>query len=292
MNIGLIEMICDECGCSENIYDETLGERVCADCGLVLVQELFEETVHIMDKVGNLKHSADKGKLGSIITGKGSFKFNKFGKNSVIPQHIQKALMHCNMVLAQVAPNLNLNERVEKIYMELHNKNIFGRTQLEARATAVVFYALKENGTPHPMKDVMAEFNPNEKSVKRLVRKINQVYRNSANYVQVNPQYQLEQTLSKVSNDLEFRRQCLKVLEFFEAKVEKNTFNKGRSYYAAIIWISAKMNVNTSIKDKLLSEKTGFSRWVIWRQTKEILGMVGLENARQVKGKQLSELGE
>lgn len=142
------------------------------------------------------------------------------------------------------------------------------------------------------MKDVMAEFNPNEKSVKRLVRKINQVYRNSANYVQVNPQYQLEQTLSKVSNDLEFRRQCLKVLEFFEAKVEKNTFNKGRSYYAAIIWISAKMNVNTSIKDKLLSEKTGFSRWVIWRQTKEILGMVGLENARQVKGKQLSELGE
>lgn len=292
MNIGLIEMICDECGCSENIYDETLGERVCADCGLVLVQELFEETVHIMDKVGNLKHSADKGKLGSVITGKGSFKFNKFGKNSVVPQHIQKALMHCNMVLAQVAPNLNLNERVEKIYMELHNKNIFGRTQLEARATAIVFYALKENGTPHPMKDVMAEFNPNEKSVKRLVRKINQVYRNSANYVQVNPQYQLEQTLSKVSSDLEFRRQCLKVLEFFEAKVEKNTFNKGRSYYAAIIWISAKMNVNTSIKDKLLSEKTGFSRWVIWRQTKEILGMVGLENARQVKGKQLSELGE
>lgn len=292
MNIGLIMMICDECGCSENTFDETLGERVCIQCGLVLVQELFEETVHILDKVGNVQHSPDKGKLGSVITGKGSFKFNKFGKNSVIPQHIQKGLMHCNMVLSHVAPNLKLNDRVEKLYMEVHNKNIFGRSSYESRATALVFYALKENGTPHPMKDVMAEFNPNEKSVKRLVRKINQLYRNSANYTPINPQYQLEQTLSKVSDDLEFRRQCLKVLEFFEAKVEKNTFNKGRSYYAAIIWIAAKMNLNTSIKDRILSEKTGFSRWVIWRQTKEILGMVGLENARQVKGKQLSELGE
>ena len=44
MNIGLIMMICDECGCSENAFDETLGERVCVQCGLVLVQELFEET--------------------------------------------------------------------------------------------------------------------------------------------------------------------------------------------------------------------------------------------------------
>ena len=101
------------------------------------------------------------------------------------------------------------------------------------------------------MKDVMAEFNPNEKSVKRLVRKINQLYRNSANYLQLILNTS-QSRLSKVSDDLEFRRQCLKVLEFFEAKV--STFNKGESYYAAIIWIAAKMNVNTSIKDKLLEE--------------------------------------
>ena len=52
------------------------------------------------------------------------------------------------------------------------------------------------------------------------------------------------------------------------------------------------MNVNSTIKDRMLSERTGFSRWVIWRQTKAILSLVGLENATQVKGKQLSELGE
>mgnify|MGYP003109477421 FL=1 len=285
-------MICDECGSNNNSFDEIQGERICNDCGLILVQEMFEETVHILDTGGNLKHSADKGRLGSVITGKGSYKFNKFGKNSVIPQHIQNALMHCNMILAHVAPNLGLNERVEKLYLDLNNKGVFGRSQIEARATAVVFYALRENGTPHTFAEVSAEFDANLKSVKRLVRKINQVFRNKAGYSPVNPQYLLEKTLNDITDDLVFRRQTIKVLEFFETKVAQNTFNKGRSYYASIIWISANMNVNTLITQNLITKKTGFSRFNIRRQTKAILSMIGLELASQVKGKQLSELGE
>lgn len=288
----MINMMCDECKGTENTFDETLGERVCDNCGLVLVQEMFEETVHILDSTGNVRHSSDKGKLGSVISGKGSYKFNRFGKNSVMPPHIQKGLSHCNMVLSHVAPHISLKERIEQMYLQLHNKGIFGRSQIEARATAVVYYALRENGTPHAFDDVMGEFNPNQRSVKKLIRKINQHYRNEMNYKPINPQYLLEQTLVKITDDIEFRRQCIKVLEFFEPKVEKSTFNKGRSYYVSIIWIAAKMNLNSTIKDRMLSERTGFSRWVIWRQTKAILSLVGLENATQVKGKQLSELGE
>ena len=285
-------MICDECGSDDNSFDETQGERVCNECGLVLVSEMFEETVHILDKGGNVQHSADKGKLGSVITGKGSYKYNKFGKNSVMPQHIQAGLMHCNMVLAHVAPHLNLNERVEKLYLDLNNKAVFGRSQYESRATAVVYYALRENGTPYTFADVMGEFEPSLKVVKRLVRKINQTYRNQANYKPINPQYLLEQTLNKITDDLVFRRQAIKVLEFFEAKVEQNTFNRGRSYYASIIWIASNIFVNTQITQVLITKQTGFSRFNIRRQTKEILSMIGLELASQVKGKQLSELGE
>ena len=285
-------MICEECKSADNYFDETLGERVCNICGLVLVQDMFEETVHILDRSGNVERSADKGKLGSVITGKGSYKFNKFGKNSVVPQHIQNGLMHCNMVLSQVAPNMGLRERVEELYMSLHNKNIFGRSQYEARATAIVYYALKENGTPHTFKDVCSEFEPNIKTVKRLVRKINQVFRNKVIYKPANPQYLLTQTLAKITDDLVFQRQCLKVLEFFEAKISKNAFNKGRSYYTAIIWIASNIYVNNQITQVMLTERTGFSRFNIRRQTKQILAMVGLELASEVKGKQLSEIGE
>ena len=73
-------MRCPECNCEENEFDEVLGERTCKDCGLVLVTELFEESVHILDSTGELRHSSDKGQLGSVIAGAGSYKFNKFGK--------------------------------------------------------------------------------------------------------------------------------------------------------------------------------------------------------------------
>ena len=151
-----MKLICEECQSQNNEFNERLGEIVCKDCGLVLITEMFEETVHILDSAGELVHSPDKNKLGSVITGKGSFKYNKYGLNSVLPKHIQNGIRFCNMVLANVAPNSSLQARVEKLYIDCLNRNIFGRTQYEARATAVVYYALKENGTPHTIKDVCA----------------------------------------------------------------------------------------------------------------------------------------
>lgn len=293
MNIGLILMKkCEECNSEETEYDEHLGEKVCKGCGLVLVTEMFEETVHILSKGGEVKHSSDKGFLGSVITGKGSYKFNKFGKNSVIPKHVQNGLMHCNMVLGAIAPDLNLKERVEKLYMDLLTKNVFGKSQYEARATAVVYYALKENGTPHSFTDVAAEFNPPLKVVKRLVRKINQLHRNSINYAPINPQYLLGQILGKIDTDVEFNRLCYKMLEYFEVKAQDHDFNKGRSYYACIVWITANQQVRRDITEVMISKKTGFGGWVIWKQTKAILSMIGLEVASQVKGKELNELGD
>jgi transcription initiation factor TFIIIB Brf1 subunit/transcription initiation factor TFIIB len=292
MNIELMKMVCNECGCTEYEYDENMGEKICKDCGLVLVTEMFEETVHILDTVGNVKHSSDKGKLGSVIAGKGSYKFNKFGKNSVMPKHIQNGLMHCNMVLAHVAPQLNLNDRVEELYIKLQNRGLFGRSVYEARATAVVYYALKENGTPHSFKDVCSEFNPSLKIVKRLVRKINQEHRNSVNYTPINPQYLLKQTLHKITEDIEFQRQAIKTLEFFEKKANDYNFNKGRSYYASIIYIAANINLRHDITCQKISEITGFSRWVIWRQTKAILNMIGYNNAKELKGKDINKIGE
>ena len=253
---------------------------------------MFEETVHLLDSKGLLNHSKDKGHLGSVITGKGSYKFNKFGKNSVIPKHTQMGLMHCNMVLGSIAPDLNLKERVEELYLNLSTKGVFGRSEYEARATAVVYYALKENGTPHSFSDVASEFNPSIKVVKRLVKKINQLHKNKVSYVPVNPQYLLEQTLIKITNDDEFKRQCYKMLEHFEPRVEANTFNKGRIYYACIVWITANQNVRHDINRVMIAEKTSYSEWILWRQTKSILELVGLVSVKQLRGKELNEIGE
>lgn len=284
-------MICDECNNTEIEYSELLGELVCKDCGLVLVTEMFEETVRLVED-GESVRSSDKGILGSVITGKGSYKYNRWGKQDTISPSIQTGLVHCNMVLGTVCPQVNLKDRVRYLYMSLVTKGIFGRVQFEARATAVVYYALKENGTPHSFTDVCSEFNPSIKVVKRLVRKINQVYKNEVNYVPINPQYLLKQTYNKISSDMLFEQQCLKVLEHFETMLSSTDFNKGRSYYASIIWIASNIYVRHDITQRLICKKTGFSPDKIWRQTKTILAVIELTSVKQVKGKELSKIGE
>ena len=42
-------MKCDECGSRDSSFDERMGERICNECGLVMVQEVFEETVRVTD---------------------------------------------------------------------------------------------------------------------------------------------------------------------------------------------------------------------------------------------------
>ena len=42
-------MKCSECGCLVFNYNERLGETECSDCGLVVVTELFEETVRMVN---------------------------------------------------------------------------------------------------------------------------------------------------------------------------------------------------------------------------------------------------
>ena len=290
MNIELILMKCEECGSRENQYDERMGEKICKDCGLVLVTEMFEETVRIVEN-DSLVRSKDNGNLGSIITGKGAYKFNRWGKQTTLSPAIQSGLVHCNMVLGAVCPDMNLKERVHQLYLSLVAQGLFGKSQYEARATAVVYYALKENGTPYSFSDVCAEFTPSIKVVKKLVRKINQTYKNKVNYRPINPQYLLKQTLSKIGTDIRFEEQCLKVLEHFEAILPDTFFNKGRSYYACIIWIASNVYLRRDITQALISERTGFSNNKIWRQTKAILAVIGLTSVKEVRGKKLDKIG-
>ena len=101
----------------------------------------------------------------------------------------------------------------------------------------------------------------------------------------------MKQTLSKIGTDIRFEEQCLKVLEHFEAILPDTFFNKGRSYYACIIWIASNVYLRRDITQALISERTGFSNNKIWRQTKAILAVIGLTSVKEVRGKKLDKIG-
>jgi transcription initiation factor TFIIIB Brf1 subunit/transcription initiation factor TFIIB len=286
-------MKCEECGSRDNEFDERMGEKVCSNCGLVLVAGLFEETVHILDRAGNRIHSADNGKLGSVITGKGSTKFNRRTVNvSNVPKHITTGLVHCNMVMSNITSSQSVKERVEKVYKELHaGLKGFKKTTYENRATAVVYYVLKELRRPAPLKEVCAEFEVEPRIIKRYIRKINHFYGNKVNYQPVSPEYYLNQLLPKITNDLSYHNDCLQVLNKFEAIVQEAQITTSKSYYASICWITSNMFLK-GIKRSLISEKSGYAESCIYQQTKVLLRLVGISSVKDIQGKQIEKIGE
>ena len=278
--------ICDECGSNETEYNEQLGEICCKLCGLVIVTEMFEETVRIVDN-GECVASSDNGRLGSVITGAGSYKFNRWGKDSVFPKKVIEGFFHCNMVLSNVAPQMKLKARVEELYLLFLNKGLFGRTSYEARATAVVYYALLENGTQHSIKEVSEEFPDSMKSAKKLIRKIKQFA--GTKKLPYNPRYRLIKTVAKIApDDLTFRREAENTLEFFESVTNQlGDFTKAPSYYEAICWITVNKIVHPTIKRKTISAKTGVAEKTIYLETKKLLSLIGYSKAHEMKGKQL-----
>ena len=283
---------CEECGTTNSTFDEEMGEHICNECGLVLIEEIFEQTVLSAGKDGEFIRSADKGQLGSVITGKGSHKFNRFGKSSILPKNIQQALMHCRLVLANFSPSASLKERVDKIYMEAYRKGLFGKFSYENRATAVVYYALKERGTPIPMKKVMEEFEVEPKKVRKIVRKLNSLYRNQINYTEINPAYQLEYHVLQITKDRNYLRQCLDVLARFENIVSNSNFTKGKCYYAAICWITTNIFERKEPSRKEISKLCSFDEKNIYQQTKSLLALIGKTSVKELRGKNVNKIGE
>ena len=57
-------MNCKECNGTEIEYDERLGEKICATCGFVIIDRMFEETISNFDKEGNMKRTKGLGSIG------------------------------------------------------------------------------------------------------------------------------------------------------------------------------------------------------------------------------------
>ena len=281
-------MKCLECGMNEFSFNELLGETECVNCGLVVQSEPFEQSVRMVND-GVSVHSADKNRLGSVITGKGSYKYNKRGMNTDIPSHITRGLSLCKMVLASIQENSSLKDRIEEVYLELHSKGIFGTHSLENRAVSVTYYVLLENKTPSPLKDIAKEFECNSKSTGKLVRKILSFYKHKKTDLIPNPDFLLSQTVAKITNDGFFLTLCQETMKGLEPILEKAQYNKTPSYYACIAWITKNINLYSTITISKISKATGIHRATIYKNTKNIIALLGYTDVKQMKGKKIKE---
>ena len=274
-------MKCIECNGTQFEMDERLGELSCIDCGYIAVTELFEQSVRYVSD-GEVIHSPTK-LLGS--------KPNSMEKNWLksANSHLARGLNMCNILLASLMVNHPLKDRVEECYSQLYRKNVLTNYGIEEKATAVVYYVLRENRTPVPIKELKKEFSCNTRVLNRAIKRINKHYNNVSAYNKVDPLYKLKQVTSKITDELNFASNCQEVLELFEPLTQDTDWVKETPYYASICWIAKNIYLHP-IKQQEIAKKASVSSSQIKLTTKKLLALIGYEKCSQVRGKNINEL--
>jgi len=276
---------CEECSSKSVSFNERLGEMVCDDCGLVIITDMFEETVLPVDKSGNTIYSPDKGKLGSVIKG-------KIGK--VAPHHIksgysiyiQKGLSFCKILLANFTSSKAIRDRCEEVYLTLYRKDIINRSSYEDRACAIVYYCLLENNTPVKYADICSiEFQSDKSKVIKLVKKIKKAFGKVTKPIDYT--YEIERVAVQILDNLVFIQQCITTHNYFQQIIEESEFNIPTTYPVAIAWIAANVNCRTDISASKISRNCSVSRWSIRNTTNRLLELIGKEEIKQIRGKEL-----
>lgn len=141
---------CFECNSNDLDYSERLGEIVCGSCGLVLVQQLLEETTFSLDheitgtELGSTIKSSDASKYGR--RGFSLFRAQKFGQQNSI--YYVRMVRLSNAILSNYSVRPGIRKRITKYYKTFISKQKVATISMEIRAAGLTYFILKELNVP------------------------------------------------------------------------------------------------------------------------------------------------
>lgn len=247
-----------------------MGEKECQDCGLIVVTEPFDQTVSLFTHDGEIIRHVDK-TLGS----KPIHRYER-GKRS----HVDVGLGFSKMLMSSLTNSKSQMDRVENAYMTCFRAGIFGQSTYEDRASALVYYVLRERNLPFTLKEVCSEYGANPKLVTKVAKKISKHFKNSGVFVQ-----SLDSLLEKYSlqlGDRAFANTCSLLLSFFEKEYEMRTLTLSKSAVAGILYI-ANLCEFKQLTQKEVGGVVGVSNRTCRDATKKLLRTVG-KTESEIKG--------
>tara|TARA_R110002012_G_scaffold178546_2_gene343714 strand:- start:1018 stop:2010 length:993 start_codon:yes stop_codon:yes gene_type:complete len=171
-------MKCVECNCTTTTFDERMGETICADCGLILSVNMFEETsVSVKDNNKGFGNStskfrdADYNGLGSIInrsdvTNRETFSLFEQQIRTVYDSSTKNFRLSASIYLSYYNGKKLLPESTNK-FKTMKEEHLIRGLPIENVAAGIVYYVLKDKGISVSLK----EFSKQTKiPIKNIVR--------------------------------------------------------------------------------------------------------------------------
>lgn len=275
---------CIDCGTNEFNFDERLGEFACNNCGLVAVSEIVEDTTSGFSN-GELVRSGDKGRLGSVIgnerfIGAGRLRRTSKTARGSFERSLSIGITHCNMVLSELTDGVfssELKESVAIYYKKVITAHLLKGYSYEVRATAIVFFALKEFGYSVTLNECATKTGVLVKPLFKCVRVVASYMRKPHLLSRRNAQTEMEKYVSLIDESREFIRDCSTIGAYLERHYDNTNRAITKSFFALTIYITS-MIKNKSIKQVEIAKQIGVTTVTIRTNTKAILNELGMPN--------------
>ena len=194
--------LCPECGNENLISDDSRGEIICNDCGLVLIQRIIDNgpewrafsteeanrkvrvgaptTLTLHDKgLSTMIGWKNKDAFGKIISPKMKaevYRLRKWHVRTRTNKSIDRNLAYAMNELDRFSSQLNLSKDIKEssahIYRKMANKNLIRGRSIEAMLIASIYAACRINIVPKTLDDFIEFASVDKKKIARCYRLI------------------------------------------------------------------------------------------------------------------------
>ena len=196
-------MKCDICASRNMVFNETLGENVCAECGYVHMTAPFErEIVVTYDDAGGQRyaqrHSDSRSQLGSFVRKADAVRTKKYPiyrenlrqyswasrKQRTNTKEVDMKMM---MYLSEYNVSNELKERAKTYYRAMYKDDYLRGYSNERKAAGVTYFVLKEAGIVTSLDRHVAITKTDKSYLSKLARKIAKYAKKSYVFAQQTP---------------------------------------------------------------------------------------------------------
>jgi len=209
-----------------------MGETICADCGLILSVNIFEETtktIFIQDdgksgSGGVYSRTSDLSKLGSIIERKDVKSKTDYSliTNNIRINHNDsenKVLVATGIYLSYYNGGKLKNEVIKK-YRILKDEHLVRGLPLDDVAAGIVYYVLKERGVPVSLKDYSKRTKVPIKNIMRTTKRVTRKFGKPHIFSQLNTDEIVSSIIDKLNS-----REKTRFKEKIEGDIRMDCYN-------------------------------------------------------------------
>lgn len=294
---------CPECGSSDLMFDETKGELICVNCGLVVEEHIIErgrewrefEEGKKRGRAGaplsiqkfdfglgtSVGKSIDLYRLGTEKKMRKFFRLKKWQER--VSTSIERNLKLAMAELTRISSYLNLpnmiREEAARIYNQIVQKGLIRGRNMESVIAACLYAACKIYEIPRTLDEITEATNVERKEIGRTYRFI--IRKLEIKMKPSNPKDYITRFGSLLKLSPKTQQDAIKLLK--RAEISELTSGRGPAgIAAAALYVAALLNDERRTQREI-ADVGGVTEVTIRNRYKELLERLGLEERIKIK---------